>query len=490
MSRRDPGSRAEIAGLVAILALAAALRFAGLGAESLWLDEGYSVRVASGSLTDVLAGAAGDVHPPLYYLLLHGWMGLAGRSEAAVRAPSALAGLLTVALAWALGRRIAGSMAGLLAALLVALSGFQLHYSQEARSYALLGLLATLSWTFAARAVGEGRARDRLAMILASIALVYTHHAGWFAVVAQALTPLGAPRFRGPGAGRAWAGWIGAHLVVVAAWLPWLGVVRRQAAIVESLSWLPPTGPRALAGALVDHADSPWLALVILALAVVALVRASRTDAATTAPHAVPVRVAGLWFAIPILLPFLISWAGRPFFLSRLTIAADVPLAVLAAAGVVALPRRAQLGALALLALLAAQPFVAYEIGPHRERWREAVAELERDARPGDRVLFDAGYCLRDVWGYYARRRDLDLRPLPPSSGSAVFASEADRAASASRVWLVRSHDGEAGEEIARRLAREHRRVLERRYESVTYELWRPRRYLGVRVERFERPAE
>src|SRR5438552_12186777 len=109
--------------LCGILALAAILRFAGLGRESLWLDEGYSVRVASGPVASVLAGAGQDIHPPLYYLLLHGWMRLAGHSEAAVRSLSAVAGCLTVAIAWMLGRRLLEARAGLIAALLVALSG-------------------------------------------------------------------------------------------------------------------------------------------------------------------------------------------------------------------------------------------------------------------------------------------------------------------------------------------------------------------------------
>ena len=116
--------------------------------------------------------------------------------------------------------------------------------------------------------------------------------------------------------------------------------------------------------------------------------------------------------------------------------------------------------------------------------------ELEQDARPGDLVLFDAGYCLRDIWGYYARQRDLDLRPVPSTADSGAFATELAGAVRSRRVWLVRSHDSAAGEEMARVLAPGHRRTLERRYESTTYELWRPRRYLGVRIERFERPEE
>lgn len=473
----------ELLALAGILALAAALRFAGLGSESLWLDEGYSVRVASGSLREVIAGASGDIHPPLYYLLLHGWMALAGRSEAAVRTPSAIAGVITVALAWAIGRRVRGSVAGLLAAWLVALSGFQIHYAQEARSYALLAMLAALSWWFAMRAALEGRTRDRVAMTITSIAMVYTHHAGWFAVAAQALFAVAAPRFRGAGAGRAWGSWLAAHGAIVVAWLPWLGRMRAQAATVGTLGWVAPAGPRALAGTLVEMTDAPWTAFGLLVLATFAVWVALHTR-----ERRVAIAMLALAFVVPILAPFVASRLGTPFYLTRITIAAFVPLAVLAAVGVAGMSTRGVRLAWVAILLLQIGPLVAFEQGPHRERWRDAVSDVERLARPGDRVLFDAGYCLRDAWPCYARRRDLDLRPLP-AMGTATFDAEASAARAATRVWLVRSHDGASGEAIARRLAADHARAFEQRYESLTYELWRPRRYLGIRVERFDRPG-
>ena len=58
------------------------------------------------------------------------------------------------------------------------------------------------------------------------------------------------------------------------------------------------------------------------------------------------------------------------------------------------------------------------------------------------------------------------------------------------RVWLVLSHDGRAGEEMLRRLARGHRRSVEWTYPSRTYESWRPREYLGIRILRFTADSE
>ena len=75
--------------LVAILILAAAMRFFQLDAQSFWNDEGTSARVAERSLPLITAAAIGDIHPPLYYYVLHFWRGLWGASEFALRGLSA-----------------------------------------------------------------------------------------------------------------------------------------------------------------------------------------------------------------------------------------------------------------------------------------------------------------------------------------------------------------------------------------------------------------
>ncbi len=56
--------------LVAML-VAFALRVYALSAQSLWNDEGTSVALSQLSLEAITNGAARDIHPPLYYYLLH-----------------------------------------------------------------------------------------------------------------------------------------------------------------------------------------------------------------------------------------------------------------------------------------------------------------------------------------------------------------------------------------------------------------------------------
>jgi 4-amino-4-deoxy-L-arabinose transferase-like glycosyltransferase len=121
--RKHPGRpQAHTIALLALVLLALALRVTRLDAQSLWYDEGVTAQVAAQGLTELTRWTADDIQPPLYYYVVAGWNRLAGRSEWALRFPSALFGVLTVPLFYALGRRLFDRRAALLAALLAALS--------------------------------------------------------------------------------------------------------------------------------------------------------------------------------------------------------------------------------------------------------------------------------------------------------------------------------------------------------------------------------
>jgi uncharacterized membrane protein len=132
--------------VVAILLAAFALRVYRLGAASLWYDETVSVILAQKDVLALTRHTAGDIHPPLYYYLLHVWGRLAGWSEFAVAFVSLFFGVLLVALVYRVARAWFNARVARLAALLVALSPYNLWYSQEVRMYTLgafLGLAST-----------------------------------------------------------------------------------------------------------------------------------------------------------------------------------------------------------------------------------------------------------------------------------------------------------------------------------------------------------
>ena len=132
--------------MLAILLVAFALRAYRLDFQSLWSDEGISLLRSSQSLPAMLRNMPVE-HTPGYFVLLHGWLALAGTSDTALRWLSLLPSVLAVALMFRLGvslgaaeasRSSVQQLVAVLGALLLATSGFQIWYAQEARMYAWL----------------------------------------------------------------------------------------------------------------------------------------------------------------------------------------------------------------------------------------------------------------------------------------------------------------------------------------------------------------
>ena len=121
-----------------ILLLATLLRLYHLGAESLWVDEHFSIRDA----INLKLGTR-----PLYYLLLHFWMKFGGSdADVWLRAFSTPFSIATVWLTYNLAQRLVSETAARTAAFMAAVSPLFVGYGQEIRMYALSTFL-TLAGT-------------------------------------------------------------------------------------------------------------------------------------------------------------------------------------------------------------------------------------------------------------------------------------------------------------------------------------------------------
>jgi len=202
--------------------------------QSLWYDEGFSVYLARMGLGEITSRTAHDIHPPFYYYLLHLWVLVFGSTEFSLRFLSAIFGVLSVPLIWAVGKRLLGENSGLLSAALVTISPLFLWYSQEARMYTLVTFLCLLSTYLLLRVVGGGGGRVLLwaAYVVTNVVAVYTHFYAFFVLVFQLLFFLfwwvlwsrGRVRQRWPTMVSLLLG----QAAVVGAYLPWSGFVLQR----------------------------------------------------------------------------------------------------------------------------------------------------------------------------------------------------------------------------------------------------------------------
>lgn len=219
----------RIAILLSLLLTAFGLRVHRIGEQRVWWDEGWSVWVARFSPLEILRQTGNDVHPPLYFELLHVWRALSGDSETGLRLLSAFLGLLTVAMTYTLGRRMArgtlsppaATLAGVLAALFLTVSRFTIAWSQEIRMYALASLLAVLAVWAARRVWAGGGWRDAAVYVVAIAGGLYTLYLFapvWAAInVAWLWTWRAAADRR-----RAFLRWVALQFAVLVLFLPWL----------------------------------------------------------------------------------------------------------------------------------------------------------------------------------------------------------------------------------------------------------------------------
>jgi mannosyltransferase len=168
-----------------------------------WMDEAITVGISSHPLSQIPGILRMDGAPPLFYMMMHFWMGWFGNSPKATHMLPLIFASLTIPVGYWAGASIANKRAGLMTATMFALCAFLDSYATETRMYslmALLGLLATIGFVngFALR-----KRRYIPLWVFAQTAMFYTHAwaifffgAGCVAVVVLWFTSREDPAFR------------------------------------------------------------------------------------------------------------------------------------------------------------------------------------------------------------------------------------------------------------------------------------------------------
>lgn len=160
-----------------VLLVSVGVRFAELTETGIWLDEAFSLLLSMKPPSEILSHTARDVHPPLYYLMLHEWIKVFGNGAFAARSLSVFFGVVSVALGIWLSHLLLPRRAAMLASILLAIFPAAVRYSQEVRMYSFLGALmlgATIAFIYW---LDRPQSKVPLALyILLMVAGLYTHY--------------------------------------------------------------------------------------------------------------------------------------------------------------------------------------------------------------------------------------------------------------------------------------------------------------------------
>jgi mannosyltransferase len=404
-------ARSETVPLLAVVILAAVVRFATLGVQSFSDDELFTVWLMKMSFGHMISTVPRtEATPPLFYVLQ--WLDsrLFGMSEVGIRILSALAGTLTVPLVYLTGRVGVSKRVGLAAAVFVAVNPFLVWYSQEARAYALMTLFTAGGLCCLAGHWRSARTSWLVGWSVASALALLSHYFALFLVLPEAVWLLISGR-------QQWQRRLAAVLVPGVAGAALLPLALHQRSAVHD--------PGGVAGMPLSHRVAaipknflvgfsiPAETFMIVAtglLTALALTLAVERGRGTSAR---PILLAGALLAgLGVLLPVLIAPFGFDYVSSRNVIPDLIPIALVLGYGFTA--NRWGIAALAGFAALSLVTILGIALSPQYQRpnWRGAAQALGR-ARHQRVVVFNPPFSNPGPFRVYFGQRSSLLRKVP-----------------------------------------------------------------------------
>ena len=339
MSSAEPTglTKLELLLIAMVTLIGGALRFHHLGAQSLWMDEGATfqiVRLPLRDFADLIFRR--ELNMSAYYALLRVAPATLG-SEAHLRFLSAVFGTLTIPAMWAYARKLLRPEGASFCAALIALNGFLIAYSQEARGYAMALFFLVITCALGIDLIRSGR--HRVAWTVLCFVCFYSHFYSVLWLLPQVYVAVRANRGRGKE--------FFTPMLIVAA----IGMVPLLIFVTKTrggqLDWVPPLSLPRFVNSFYELAGYSMLGAVILfsaalVQAVLELLRPNDRGWKLTAaqfliPFALLLAVSGLhpvWVPrfLIFAIPFLLLLAVR--FMQDLRKLYAIPLTVVVLAAV------------------------------------------------------------------------------------------------------------------------------------------------------------
>lgn len=374
--------------ILAFLLLGWALRLFQITRNSFWVDEGFSVFLASHNIKEIIIGTAMDQHPPLYYILLHYWM-VFGRNMFVIRLLSAVLGLAAIPLLYRIASSLFPLRVALGATFLLVISPVHIQYSQEARMYILLFLSTLASTLLVWHLVEVPSKRFWLGYLFITLVALYTHYFSLFILIFQNLFVLMVSLWqrRSELAGK----WLLAQGALLLGFLPWVPTLTSQVT-QHHLSWIPSptlTSIRNTICYLIFGLQGPSRSqIVLVAITVGALLLATGFLVALREWREKGLFVAS-WLAIPSMTIVTLS-TRYPLYQDKQFLIALAPLLLLLALSIsrMRIPVQA-LSFLVLLSITLPSLHRHYFISQKQE-WREVASYIDAHAQPGDAIFLNA----------------------------------------------------------------------------------------------------
>lgn len=366
-----------------LFALTLFTRFYQINSDSLWFDEGFSVRVSAMPFDQMMS--LNDKHQPLYIILLHFWIKIFGQNETAARSLSALFNIFPFLLIIPIGKILFNKSITLYSLLIFSLASFQVYFAQEARAYSLMSLLALLSIFFFLEIIRNPKKRNQSGYIVSTILLIFTHIYGWFVLFLENIWILYKHKKQQLPIG--YQKWFFLQIVILILIIPYMFVFIPKVINLMQNYWLKKPTILHIGGALLQFSGSVSLLVLFVILILYAACKISKNKVAEYKFKDGTLFMI-LWISIFIFTPFILSQFITPIFLPRYAISASIPFYFLIGLAIDYLPGRIlKLSTVILIICLSVFNLYIYYFQPTREPWKTAVEDLKKKAGSNDLIL-------------------------------------------------------------------------------------------------------
>ncbi len=406
--------------------------------SDLWLDEALTVNISKLPLSDLHEALRQDGAPPLFYLLLHGWISVFGSSDLAVRSLSGVLSVATLPAIWFAGRRLGrpgapgpiaadppgARLAAGLAVIVVASNPFAIRYGTEARMYALVMLLVTLGYLALRRAL-EDPSLLRLAIVaVLAAALLYSQYWTMYLLAVVGIAMLWRA-FRAPDAAdrHAARGVVVAMIAALIIFSPWVPTFVFQSAHTGT-PWgageIPFSTMRIAFdqfgnGTSLVHTQANLLAfmfVVLVLLGVFGRARGTRNiDVDLRTQPAVRWEAAAGFGALAVGL--IIAWISNSAFDARYASMMFPLFALVVAFGFMAFGSRPVMAVVLAVLVIGGFFGAARNVTDNRTQAAQVADVINAEAKPGDVVLYCPDQLAPAVNRLLDRRADLDQVTFP-----------------------------------------------------------------------------
>ena len=362
--------------LIPLFLLNLGLKFYGLSFSSYYLDEAWHIFYAQMPFSELIQTALEDPNPPFYNLLIGWWSALFGVTEIGTRSLSALLSSLTAVLLFLFVRKHFNIQTAIFTVLLFTVSQIQLYYAQEARVYALVGLLTVLSFHYYMKLVKEADMKSFLLYTLVNILIIFTHLTPVFIFAVQFAGLFVLRDFRLPELFRKKGlQVISGMSLPVLAFIPWVmnsPYYNKE----KATTWLFPPTLQEIKEVFITFLNEAWMYYFYIVLFVVLVlyffVQKKRPD------HLNKGVLVVLWVIIPVLINILLSNLFLPIFQPKYLLYASIGLFIFTAWLISLLPVHAifRWGIIGIIVMYSASQL---HFGESKgERWKEAATFVKK----------------------------------------------------------------------------------------------------------------